>query len=208
MPRASRPPRRARSKGEEGDAGPRDACEAGVGKLRGLHPIAGQWVFHGAGVARGIYHPRGRRPPAPPPGNGFWSRNCILRFRQDSRVLCDARGALGWGIPQAGEAQGTRKTLRSCRGAETAGRGDMAGPSSNSRPVTRVASRGRDLPDKVETGNRRRQTREPGSRNRGPGLCPAQRPCSKEAAQRKKGEQVGLVDRSCLAQVPERINPL
>lgn len=92
VPRA---PHRTRLKGEEGDTGPRDACEAGEGELRRLCPIAGQWVFHGAGVAWGIYHPRERRPPAPPPGNGFWSRNRILGFLQDPRVLCDADEALG-----------------------------------------------------------------------------------------------------------------
>ena len=81
-----------------------------------------------------------------------------------------------------------RKTLRSCRGAGTVGAGDTAEPSSDSRPVTRVASRGKDLPDKAETGNRQRQTRESGSRNRGPGLCPAWRLCSLDAAQRKEGE--------------------
>lgn len=81
-----------------------------------------------------------------------------------------------------------RKTLRSCWGAGTAGAGDTSEPSSDPRPVTRVASRGSDLPDKVETGNGQRQTRESGSRNRGPGLCPAWRLCSLDVAQRKEGE--------------------
>ena len=145
---------RARSKGEEGDTGPRNACEAGEGELRRPYPIAGQWVFHGAGVAWGIYHPRERRPSAPPPGNGFWSRNRILVFRQDPRVLCDADGDLG---EEFFGAEGRGECVRPYGHAEEQERqvrGTRRNPRQIPRPVTRVASRRKDLPDKRATGNR------------------------------------------------------